>query len=202
GEPGTLERLLTAYAGTRAAERAAADLLSAFERAMKDEPKNDLIGPAAWRDWNVDARDAPGGSVVPDPARSLYRMSSPSAKEQVRLLRTHLGAEKGYRIRWAFGAGASGASAFTVALSLAHRIEISPAGATLFRVQRHGGVEDAAAAAGKVAFPRPLAGGTLHVVPRGDLVLVFLDGKVLFVVPAKDLPLAGALQLGMSGGSV
>jgi serine/threonine protein kinase len=201
GDAGALERLLTAFPSTRAARSAASEILTAFEKTIADEGKSELVGAAAWGNWDVDTRDAPGGSVVFDRARKGFAMSSPSAREQVRLLRKLQGASKGYRVRWTFGSGVSDGAAFMVAFSVTRWVEVGPKGTTLFRVEKSGGEEDVAAA-GRTEFPDRIAGGVLHVIPKGEVVAVFLNGSLIFALPARDYSLGGGLQLGMSGGSL
>ncbi|HEV3027411.1 MAG TPA: protein kinase, partial [Planctomycetota bacterium] len=140
-EDGALERLLTTYSATRAGTRAAADALSGFEKSLPVGEEFELVSAVAWGTWNVDRRDAPGGSIVLDKPRNVYGMSTPSAKEQVRLLQKLRGAQKGYRIRWSFGSGSSDAPAFMVALSLTRWLQLEPKGLILYRVDKAGGEE-------------------------------------------------------------
>jgi hypothetical protein len=200
-EDGALDRLLTTYAGTRAGTRAAAETLSRFEQSLPSEETSELVSAGAWGTWNVDRRDAPGGSIVLDKPRNVYGMSTPSAKEQVRLLQKLRGAQKGYRIRWSFGSGSSDAPAFMVALSLTRWLQLEPKGLILYRVDKAGG-EDRVTMSGRTEFSERVSGGVLHVIPKAGLVLVYFDGRLVLALPGKDYALAGGLQLGMSGGSL
>lgn len=201
GEAGALERLLTTFRSTRAARALATEILATFEKTLSDEEKSELVGAAAWSGWDIDTRDAPGGSVVPDQTRRGFVMSSPSPREQVRLLRKHNGAEKGYRVRWTYGTGVSDHASFMVAFSLTRWVEIGPKGIALFRVQGSGGREEVETA-GRAEFPERIGGGVLSVVPKGEVVAVFLGGTLIFALPARDYPLGPGLQLGMSGGNL
>ncbi|HVR82739.1 MAG TPA: serine/threonine-protein kinase [Planctomycetota bacterium] len=200
-EDGALDRLLTTYAATRAGTRAAAEALSRFEKSLPEEEKFELVGAAAWGTWDVDRRDAPGGSIVLDQARSIYGLSTPSPNEQVRLLKKLRGAEKGYRIRWSFGKGSSDAPAFMVVLSLTRWFELEPNRLILYRVDKDG-AEEKVTVSGKTEFPERVSGGVLHVIPKAGLVLVYVNDRLLLALPGKEYALAGGLQLGVSGGSL
>jgi serine/threonine protein kinase len=200
-EEGSLKRLLTAYGSTRAGAQAAREALEAFEKSLPADEKFELVGAAPWTTWDVDTRDAPGGTVVFDKAKNVYVLSAASAKEQVRLLKKLKGAERGYRLRWKFADGASDASSFMVAISFSRWFETTPKGVTLFRADKEGGREKISTVRTIELKDRP-AGGVLHVFPRASLILVYLDGRLLFALTEKEYALGGGLQLGMSGGSV
>jgi hypothetical protein len=200
-EEGSLKRLLTSYASTRAGAQAARETLEAFDKSFPADEKFELVGEAAWTTWDVDTRDAPGGTVVFDKAKNVYVLSAASAKEQVRLLKKLKGAERGYRLRWKFAGGASDAWSFMVAISFTRWFETGPKGVTLFRADKEGGREKISTVRTIELQERP-AGGVLHVFPRASLILVYLDGRLLFALTEKEYALGGGLQLGMSGGSV
>ncbi|HLY75077.1 MAG TPA: serine/threonine-protein kinase, partial [Planctomycetota bacterium] len=183
-----------------AGERGTAEL-SAFDQALPEGQQFELVGPADWGTWEIDRRDAPGASVVLHRSPNGIGMSTPSAKEQVRLLRRLRGAEKGYRIQWTFAKGSSEATAFMVALSVTRWVEVGPRAISLFRVDREGG-EEKIVMSGKSALPDPIARGTLHVIPSGDVLLIYLNARLMFSLPAADYPLSEGLQLGVSGGSL
>jgi serine/threonine protein kinase len=200
-EEGSLKNLLTAQQATRAGSRAARETLEAFEKSLPEDEKFELVSPGAWGTWDADARDATNGTVVFDKVKNVYVLTAASTKEQVRLLKKLKGSERGYRIRWSFGPGGSDAAAFMVALSFTRWFEVGSRGVSLFRVDKEG-AEEKVSTARKVELPDRLARGVLHVLPRAALVLVYLNGRLLFSLPEKDYALGGGLQLGMSGGSI
>jgi hypothetical protein len=197
----SLKRLLTSLAATRSGARAAVETLEAFEKSLPSDEKFELVSPSAWGTWDPDIRDAPGGTVVFDKGKNVYVLAAASAKEQVRLLKKLKGAERGYRIRWSFGAGASDAAAFMVALSFTRWLEAGPRSITLFRADKEGEAEKISTVR-KTELPERLSGGLLQVFPRAGLVLVYLNGRLLFALTEKEYALGSGLQLGMSGGSV
>jgi hypothetical protein len=100
-----------------------------------------------------------------------------------------------------FGAGAPDAAAFMIAISFTRWFETGPRGVALFRADKEG-TEEKISTVRKAELPERLAGGVLHVFPRASLILVYLNGRLLFALPEKEYALGGGLQLGMSGGSV
>jgi len=175
--------------------------VSAFDKALPEGPRFELVGPADWGTWEIDRRDAPGASVVLQRSPNGIGMSTPSAKEQVRLLRTLKGAEKGYRIQWTFENGSSEATAFMVALSVSRWVEVGPRAISLFRVDQEGGDEKIVMPR-KSVLPEPLSRATLHVFPSGGDLLIYLNAQLMFALPAAEYPLSAGLQLGVSGGSL
>jgi serine/threonine protein kinase len=200
-EEGSLKKLLTTQQATRAGSRAARETLDAFEKSIPAEEKFELVSPGAWGTWDADTRDAKSGTVVFDKGKNVYVLAAAPAKEQVRLLKKLKGSERGYRIRWSFGPGVSDSAAFMVAISFTRWFEVGPRGVTLFRMDKEG-AEEKVSARQKVELPDRIPGGVLHVLPRAALVLVYLNGSLLFSLPEKDYALGGGLQLGMSGGSI
>jgi len=117
------------------------------------------------------------------------------------LLKKLKGAERGYRVRWTFGAGVPDAAAFMIAISFTRWFEVGPRGIVLFRADKEGNQEKISTVR-KIEQPERLAGGVIHVFPRASLVLVYLNGRLLFALADKEYALGGGLQIGMSGGSV
>jgi len=200
-EEGSLKKLLTTHAETRAGARAVRETFETFDKSIPADEKFELVGAAAWGTWDVDTRDAPAGSVVFDKAKNIYVLSASSAKEQVRLLKKLKGAERGYRLRWSFGPGTSDTAAFMVAISFSRWFEAGPRSVALFRADKEG-TEEKISTVRKVDLSERLSAGVVHVFPRASLVLVYLNGRLLFALPEKEYALGGGLQLGMSGGSI
>lgn len=175
------------------ADQEAAQALEAFEKSLPQE----LVGSSAWSTWERDTRDSPGGTIVFDPARTVYVLSAPSAKEQVRLLKKLPEAARGYRLQWSLGPGTADTAAFMVALSFTRWFEAGPRGLTLFRADG-----DQVSTVRKIDFADRIQGGVFHVFPRPGVVLVYLNGRLILTLTGKEYALDGGLQLGMSGGSV
>ncbi|MBI3854800.1 MAG: protein kinase [Planctomycetes bacterium] len=201
GEEGSLRSLLTTHLATRAGARAARETLETFDKSIPADEKFELVSAAAWGTWDADTRDAPSGSVVYDKGKNVYVLSAASAKEQVRLIKKLKGAERGYRIRWTFGVGTADAAAFMVAISFTRWFEAGPRSLALFRADKEGAEENVSTVR-KAELPARLPGGLIHVIPSAALLLVYLDGRLIFALPDKDYAPGGGLQLGMSGGSV
>jgi serine/threonine protein kinase len=197
----SLKTLIMAYGTTRAGLRAAREALESFDQSVPADEKFELVSAAAWGTWDVDTRDGPGGAVVFDKAKNVIVLSAPTAKEQVRLLKKLKGAERGYRLRWTFGPGVPDSAAFMIAISFTRWFEAGPRGITLFRADKEGASEKITTAR-RVELAERLSGGVIHVVPRASLVLVYVNGRLVFALPEKEYALGGGLQLGMSGGSV
>ena len=76
-------------------------------------------------------------------------------------------------------------------------VELGPRAITLFRADG-----DQVFTVKRSEFPERISGGTLHVFPRGGLVLVYVNECLAFALTEKEYALGSGLQLGMSAGTL
>lgn len=187
-----LAALLRERSSTRAGVRAAAEILEEFLRSLPPGADHELVGEIPWGTW------VPEGSARYDGAARSYLLSAAGALERAWLKRRFKGAKQGYRIAFRFGPGSDDRTVFAVALAFTRWLDVGRRSVTLFRAGKGGEV----GAVRRAEWPGPIAGGAVAVVPRGPLVLVYLDERLLFALPEEDLGLEEGMQVGAGGGSV
>jgi hypothetical protein len=174
-------------------KRVAAEALAVFRASLPPAKESELIGEVPWGTWARDLHHAPGGSAQFDPAVKIAVLTAHREVDRVWIKREFAGVKAGYQVRFRLGAGST---RFAVALSFRRWIELRPGEASLFRVAPdetlertgHASLDDAS--------------GTLSVVPTSTDLLIFLEERLLFSLPAAEWADAEGLQLGASGGTV
>ncbi len=173
----------------------AVEALEAFRASLPPEEESELVGEIPWGTWRPDLFHAPGGEARFDPAARACVLTARLDSERAWIKRPFAGARAGYQVRFRL----SGPSArLAVMLSFTRWVELWSSGAGVYRVAPDGSV----APAKQIAFGTPAESGVVSVVPQSSRTLLFLDDRLLFVVPEAECPLAEGLQLGASGGTV
>ncbi len=214
GEKDALARLLLELADTRAGGLAAQETLTAFQKELaeaweksqaSEETKYDLelVGSIPWGVWTKDSKSVPGAAITPDFKNDTFTLSSPDPIERVRLLKKMSGARKGYAIKWRLGPTSGDSTTLMLALSFHRWFDLTPREVQLFRRDKDPvSSDEKIGLAKKVDLPAPVRAGTIHVVPRPSLVLVYLGERLLFTLKEEDWALGEGLQIGAGGGAV
>lgn len=188
---GEIPGVLKGHPGTLAAARAAGVALEDFLKSLPADADHELVGEIPWGSWTV------GGSARFDGPSRTYVLVAPGGADRSWLSRKFRGARSGYRVVFRFGDGSEETTVFVMAFSSSCWMDVRRGSAALFRIRGGGDMEGA----GRVDFAVPLTGGgTLTVVPRDSLVLVYLDGRLLFVMPEAEVE--GGIRLGGGGGTL
>ena len=173
----------------------AAELLVGFRASLPPLSDSELIGEIPWGTWRPDLHHAPGGEARFEPSGKNCVLTARRDADRVWIKRPFAGAKAGYQVRFRLGPGMP---RFALALSLSRWLEIRSGGASLFRVAADGATE----LADQAEVRLEVSAGTVTVVPGPTKVLVFLDDRLLFSVPAAECADVEGLQLGASGGTV
>jgi hypothetical protein len=173
----------------------AAEALEAFRASLPPEEESELVGEIPWGTWRPDLFRASGGEARFDPAARAFVLSARREADRVWIKRPFAGAKAGYQIRFRHSGGAT---RLAVMLSFTRWVELWASGAGLYRVAADGSVGSMQ----EVAFGVTAEGGVVSVIPRSSQTLLFLDDRLLFIVPEADAALAEGLQLGAGGGTV
>jgi len=174
--------------------RTAADALAAFRASLPPSSESELIAEVPWGTWMRDLHHAPGGAARFDPTAKNCVLTADRDVDRVWIKREFAGVKAGYQVRFRWGPGAP---RFAVALSFRRWLEIRPGGAALFRVAPDETLERTDQLPLEGATP-----GTVTVVPTPSSLLIFLEDRLLFSVPAAEWADVEGLQLGASGGTV
>ncbi|HVE40902.1 MAG TPA: hypothetical protein VNM14_13490, partial [Planctomycetota bacterium] len=135
-----------------------------------------------------------GGEARFDPAARVCVLTARLDSDRAWIKRPFAGAKAGYQVRFRLSGGSA---RLAVMLSFTRWIELWSSGAGVYHVAPDGSV----APAKQIAFAAAES-GVVTVVPQSSRTLLFLDDRLLFVVPEADCSLAEGLQLGASGGTV
>jgi hypothetical protein len=175
--------------------RTGADALAAFRGSLPPKEESELMDEIPWGTWKADLQHAPQGEARFDPVTRSGVLTARRDGDRVWIKRQFLGAKAGVQVRYRLGAGAT---RFALALSFTRWLEFHAGGVELFRVAS----DESAHLVDQVPFEAIVTSGTVTVVPGLPHVLVFLEDRLLFSVPAADCADIEGLQLGASGGTV
>lgn len=192
GRGGAAGRLLAEFRDTRAAERAAAGALEAFERMLPPEAgggrsrdEHEVVSAASWPTWERE------GDVALCADGETFALRSAPSGPTARVAKALAGARRGYRVRFRFSSGDPG---------VAGRMAFA-AGVALEIGRREAFLEGPSGRAELVRSASDRAGGTVHVFPLEEEVLLYLDGRLLAVRPGGDQGIAPRLEFSVRGGS-
>jgi hypothetical protein len=174
--------------------RAAAEALSAFRASLPGPKDSELMGEIPWGTWARDLHHAPGGEARFEPSGRNCVLTARRDGDRVWIKREFAGVKAGYQVRFRLGPGTP---RFALALSFSRWIEIREGIASLFRVAADESLQLAEQATVDATTAR-----TLTVVPTSPNLLIFLEDRLLFTVPAAEWAGVEGLQLGASGGTV
>lgn len=196
GDPAALRKLLEERSETRAGVRAAAEVLAAFEKTLPQGPENELVDPVVKDTFVQDNAGLPDARFEYDRTRKLYVVSSWAADRKAWVKKQLASAKAGYVATWKLAEPVGREPALGVLLSFTCWIHLTPKEALIVRQEKGG----ALTCPKKVDLPGPTAAGTLAVFPEAGLVLVYLNGRLLFALPGEEYALADGLAFGVSGG--
>ena len=206
-----LGRLLRDFPTTFAGVRAAADVLTEFqdrcETLREETPKehfdfSELVGVVPWATWRTDAAAAPGGRARLQAESNTYLLEAAGTEGRLWFVKKLRGAQRGYSVRWRWGSGAEPTTVLAVALSPKRWVEFSAAAAALYRLDEDGNGTGRSRVARKVDLIRPFERGVCAVVPLESHILIYLDDRLLFVLPETEYALDEGVRLGVGGGVV
>jgi len=172
----------------------AADALAGFRASLPPKKESELMDEIPWGTWVPDLHHAPQGEARFDPDQRVGVLTARRVVDRVWIKRRFAGVKAGYQVRYRLGAGTP---RFALALSLTRWIEFRSGDVALFRVASDGTTH----LVDQLPLDTVVEAATVTVVP-GPNVLVFLDDRLLFSVPAADCIDMEGMQLGASGGTV
>jgi hypothetical protein len=186
---GNFSKLLLEKPATRAGERAALTILDDFRRSIPDDPDLELVGEIPWGTWET------AGQVRFDSGTRSYVLFAAKPEHRAWIRKPFRGACKGFELRLRLKPDPARLS---VALSLNRWFEISGESFLLFGAEAHA----EPAIERRVDLGARWTGGTVTVVPREPLVLVYLDRRLVAALPDREFALGEGMQVGAGGGSV
>jgi serine/threonine protein kinase len=191
-----LAALLTAERTTFAGLAAAREILEDFRRALGTDNDRELVDTVLWPSWAPDTAAAPEAKLELDQEAKTYVLTAREADHRALLKKRHAGSRDGYEVRYR---AAGGEPTGIVGLSFTRWLEIQGPEVRFYKTG-----EKSPTLAGHATLPVPAARALVTVcpVPLAGLVLVYVDGRLVFALEQEPELLGGGLLIGVKGGTI